>query len=137
MGNQKETVSTFKVIAFYKGEFHEPVTCRTYMGRSASASTVYASIWVSGWRSPKGKDIDVAGHGSAGGYGYHKESAAIGDALSSAGIKLFGSAYTRQDEKEDFTKEARIDGVGDAAIESALMAIGRALGYTKLYICKG
>lgn len=132
--DKKETLDTYKVIAYYKGEFHEPITCRTYIGRSSSASVVYASIWVHGWKSPRGKGIDVAGHGDAGGYGYHKGSAAIQAAIDSAGIELYGSAYGRPGEEN---KRARIDGVGDTAIESALLAIGRALGYTKLYLVKG
>lgn len=133
-GDKKETCDTYNVIAYHKGEFYNVITCRTYMGRSSQASTVYASIWCHSRR----ESIDCAGHGSAGGYGYHKSSAAIQDAISSAGIKLLGSAYgPRNGEVEDLKKECHIGGVGEQAIEMALTAIGRALGYQKLYICKG
>lgn len=57
------------------------------MGRSRNASTVYASIWV------HANGHYLAGHGNAGGYGYHKESAAFQDAITSAGIQLVGSPY--------------------------------------------
>jgi hypothetical protein len=53
------------------------------MGRSASASVIHAVLWV--------KCADghwTSGSGSGGGWGYHKESAAIADAITSAGIEL-------------------------------------------------
>jgi hypothetical protein len=90
-GGQKELVSTWNVIGKIKGELKTVVTARCYMGRSRSASTVYASVWI------HGDDIYTSGHGSAGGYGYHKESAAIDDAITSAGIELYGSAYADKD----------------------------------------
>lgn len=50
-----------------------------------SASVVYCSVWI---RQPGHGSPSFAGHGSAGGYGYHKESAALEAAMHSAGIKL-------------------------------------------------
>lgn len=137
-GDKKETMNTYKLIAFYKGEFHELITCRTYMARSSQASVVYASIWVSRHgRIGKG-ELYCAGHGSAGGYGYHKSSAAIGEAINNAGIELYGSAYyVGKGDKEDFKKVCSISGVGDTAIDSALLAIGKALGFNKLHLVKG
>lgn len=136
--DKKETTDTYNLIAYYKGEFYNLITCRTYMGRSPNASSIYASIWVHRpHRTGKG-ELYCAGHGVAGGYGYHKASAAIGEAIESAGIELYGSTYhVPKGEKEDFTKRARINGVGSTAIESALIAIGRALGFTKLHLVKG
>lgn len=64
------------------------------------------SVWVHG-------DGGCAGHGTAGGYGYHRPSAALQEALMSAGIKLVEP----------------IDGAGDWAMESALLAIAEHLGY--------
>ena len=102
--------------------------------RSSAASVVYASIWV------HGKAVYCAGYGSAGGYGYHKESAAFQDAISNAGIKLYGSAYSstwNQAEKREYNKaelsamakkECHIDGVGSSAMQSAFEAIARAAG---------
>jgi len=54
-GNNKETVSKFVVLGKLNGEMREVVDCRVYMGRSASASTVYASLWVHGQRFVIGK----------------------------------------------------------------------------------
>ena len=65
------------------------------------ASTCYACVWLS---LP---DSYAIGKGKASGNGYHKESAAVDAALSSAGITL----------------EHRIDGVGESAIWGALAAI--------------
>lgn len=108
LNGDKEQTRAWAIVARYKGQWVQPVTVRCWMGRSRSASTVYASVWASGpgyrW---------FAGHGKAGGYGYCRHSAAVGAAISSAGIKLARS----------------ISGVGDSAVEEALQAIARALGY--------
>lgn len=125
---EKEEVSHHTVVAYSNGEFINVVNARCFMGRSHSASTVYASIWVN---APK-KKAYVAGSGSAGGYGYHKESAAIGQAIDSAGIELYGDVYGRDDTKKN--KRASIDGCGDSAIRDALSAIARAAGYRKFTI---
>jgi len=106
----KEEVNSLRVIAAYKGKLYNPVIVKMWMGRSNSASVVYASIWV----HSRHKGIDVSGHGSAGGYGYHKESAALMDAITSAGIKL----------------DKNIDGVGDNAMKDAVEAIAHAAGFT-------
>lgn len=105
-GDKRELVSAYSVIALIGCELREVVTARAYMGRSASASTVYASIWVSG------KGVYTAGSGSAGGYGYHKESAAFAAAIRSAGIEL----------------DADIAGRGEGAMRDAFEAIARAIG---------
>lgn len=100
-GGEKEQVSTWTVTAVRAGNIEYPVSARCWMGRSRNASTVYASIWV------HGRGVETAGSGNAGGWGYHKESAAIGEAIKSAGIELYGSPYApRRDEPTDFTKRA-------------------------------
>lgn len=81
-----------------------------YMGKSRVASVVYASVWV----RVKALGDTISGRGHAGGYGYHKASAAIGSAIESAGITL----------SED------INGRGQSAIREAMLAIGLALGFT-------
>ena len=86
-GGEKEMVSAFSIIGKIDGKLQAVVTARCYMGRSKNSSTVYASVWA------HGTGVCIAGHGSAGGYGYHKESAAIGSAISSAGVELYGSPY--------------------------------------------
>ena len=108
-GHKKELIQTFNVIT---DTLKEIITVRCYMGRSASASVVYASIWV------YGPEHFASGTGKAGGYGYHKSSAAIGDAIKSAGIEL--------------SKD--IEGVGDSAVIEALGAIAEAMGYNKFLI---
>ena len=106
---QKELVKSYNVIT---DTLREIIMARCYMGRSASTSTVYASIWIySGGTHTSGK-------GKAGGYGYHKESAAIGSAIESAGITL----------------DQDIEGLGDGAINEALTAIARALGFSNVLI---
>lgn len=118
--NEKETVSNFIVLGKINGETREVVNARCYMGRSRSASTVYASVWV------LGDGISTSGKGTAGGYGYHKESAAISDAISDAGITLWGSPYAG--ETGDQKRRAHIGGCGSESIRAALEAIAKAAG---------
>ena len=134
--NNKEVVSTWTVVGKINGELRDVVTLRCYMGRSSSASVVYASIWVSG------RDCYTAGSGSAGGGGYDKQSAAAQEAIARAGIELYGDVYavngkrseynytTKQTEvtKENLKKRAYIGGVGSTAIEAAILAIAKAAG---------
>ena len=110
--NKKELVNSWNVIVNSDDGLKNIITVRCYMGRSANASTVYAAIWVNtrGYYS--------SGKGKAGGYGYHKASAAVADAISSAGITL----------------DADISGVGDGAIKEALSAIANALGFERVLI---
>lgn len=141
---EKEIVSKYVVLGKISGETREIVDARCYMSRSRNAATVYASIWVHG-RDKEGKEIYTTGKGNAGGYGYHKESAAIGSAISSAAIELYGNVYGEPrfnyEEKREYTavelsamrrktfkKRAHIGGVGDEAIKSALLAIAKAAG---------
>lgn len=139
---EKETVFKYVVLAKTKhcNEVREIVDCRVYMGRSRQASMVYASIWVHAF------EVHTSGRGSAGGYGYHKESAAIEHAILDAGIELYGSPYGEPrrwnfEEKREYTakeltaikrKENRqrcyIGGFGDSAVRLALEAIARAAG---------
>lgn len=106
---QKELVKSYNVIT---DTLREIIIARCYMGRSASASTVYASIWI------QSSGIYTSGKGKAGGYGYHKESAAIAEAMESAGVSL----------------DSDISGVGDGAIREALRAIAEAIGFSKVLI---
>lgn len=59
--NAKEQIGYYKLIAFAQDTFHELVDVRVYAGRSRSASTVYASIWI------HSKDYYTSGTGRAGG----------------------------------------------------------------------
>lgn len=118
--DNKELVSAYSLIVrMPSGELREAITARCYMGRSASASVVHAVLWV--------KCADghwTSGSGSAGGYGYHKESAAIADAVKSAGIELKELDRTdRKDRWFDF------GGTGESYYPQVFDAIARAAGY--------
>ena len=120
LANEKETISQYIIVD--KKTEKEVINCRVYMGRSSSSSQVYASIWISN------NGLYTSGYGTAGGYGYHKESAAIDAAITSAGFELFGNVYARSNEKPDFKKQCHIGGVGESAIDSALLAIAYSIG---------
>lgn len=122
--DNKETVQTWKVLVAYKGDLITPVRAEALMGRSSNASVVYANIWINGKDS-----FSTSGTGSAGGYGYHKTSAAISEALGNAGVTLWGSPYTNYGEDENLKKQCWINGCGDTSILQALEAVTRALGY--------
>lgn len=90
------------------------VTVRFY----GSGATVYCVAWASLWRHrfPKaGETGTCRGCGKAGGYGYHKASAAMDEALSDAGFTL----------SEDF------GGVGETGMRGSLEAIARHAGITR------
>lgn len=70
--------------------------------------TVYCVVWIF-------SDKPARGCGKASGGGYHKKSAALGEALSRAGITL----------------SEPIDGCGDAAMDDALLALARHIGVTR------
>ena len=106
LSGQKEMVSAMSAVAIVNGEMREVVIARWYKARkSDGASPVYASIWTNG------AGFDISGYGRATGYGYHKASAALSEAIDSAGIVL----------------SERIDGLGDGASQRALEAIARAI----------
>lgn len=118
--DKREKVANHKLISFdarlrrtdpHTAGIVEVIDARFYMGRSSSASVVHCSLWV---RTRDGRYF--SGEGQAGGYGYHKTSAALDAAVDSAGIKL----------------EKRFDGCGETAMHVALLAIGRACGYARL-----
>ncbi len=67
---------------------------------------IYANVWVFS------KAFTSVGSGWAGGCGYHKASAAVGDAIDNAGIEL----------------SSDVRGRGDGAITEALYAIAKAAG---------
>lgn len=78
-----------------------------------SAYTVYCVVWFHGYRIGS---ASARGCGKAGGYGYHKPSAALDSALKDAGFSL----------------SADIHGVGDSAMESALQAIAEHVGLKRV-----
>lgn len=70
--------------------------------------TVYCVVWIF-------SDKPARGCGKAGGGGYHKRSAAMGEALTRAGVTL----------------SEPIDGCGDAAMDAALEALARHMGVAR------
>ncbi len=110
---KKERVDQLRVVVFQDGELHDAVDVRLWMGRAASASTHYCSVWARPAPGFQPRDWRT-GHGKAGGYGYHRASAAMGAAVSAAGFEL----------------SAPIEGVGESAMESAALALAAAMGWT-------
>ena len=85
--HRKDTLyEAYRVI---DSDFKTVVDCRVY----GSGSTAYACLWVFG----KG-EFYAKGSGKASGWGYHKTSAAVDDAIDSAGFELYGSPYIGQEE---------------------------------------
>lgn len=76
----------------------------------STSSRAYACIWV----RDEHKVCAQKGSGYAGGYGYHRPSAAVQNAIQNAGFRL---SYD-------------IAGSGDSAIFEAVLAVARAMGYT-------
>lgn len=70
--------------------------------------TAYCVVWIF-------SDKPARGYGKAGGGGHHKRSAALGEALSRAGVTL----------------SEPIDGRGDSAMNEALLALARHTGVTR------
>lgn len=111
------------------------VDARWYMGKSASASIVYCSLWCMGYGAYDASH-STSGKGAAGGYGYHKASAALASAIAIAGITLYGSPYghpangdTDKATKALLKRAAHIGGCGDGSIDCALLSIAYAMGY--------
>lgn len=71
-----------------------------------TTSRVYCCIWINT------KEIHVTGGAFAGGYGYHRASAALESACADAGVQL----------------DKAFGGYGDQAMEEALLAIAKAIG---------
>lgn len=107
-------IEEFSAIVHDGKEFKTPVTLRTYGKKFGAAN--YACLWVNG------KNVNCSGSGKAGGYGYHRTSAATQEAIEKAGIEL----------------SEPIDGRGDRAMEDAVRAIAVALGFKEkqIYIHK-
>ena len=89
-----------------------------------SGATVYCVAWFSLWTYDFpgaelcGGTASCRGMGKAGGYGYHKASAAMQEALEDAGITL----------------PADIAGVGDEAMRDALLALAKHVGIERPFI---
>ncbi len=81
------------------------VQARWYWPGRDGASNCYCCVWI------HGDDSHGRGGGKAGGYGYHKESSALQEALNAAGVSM----------------SEGIDGRGDQAMFAALESVARAV----------
>jgi hypothetical protein len=82
---------------------------RWYMSRTGDgASPLYCNIY---FDTPT---VFTSSSGKAGGYGYHKESAAFADACRNAGLQV----------------SCDVSGVGSGAVDSVMEAVAKALGFT-------
>jgi len=105
--DKKRRVNSLRFIA--KDTLDTVVDARWWVSRSRG-SVVYCSVWVS---PPLDSPLPLTtGRGSAGGGGYHKESAALEEAFADAGIQF----------------EKHFNGCGDAAMIEAIKAVGAYLG---------
>jgi hypothetical protein len=98
---EKSFMEQYSGIVIIDGELQEAVTLRLY-GTNARN---YACLWYND------KNAWGSGSGVAGGYGYHRPSAAAAEAFQSAGVQLTND----------------ISGRGDRAIEEAVVALTKAL----------
>lgn len=112
-GDKKEMIRAHSLIVDTKDGPREVIVARWYMGKSAHASQMLCSVWLFG------KEYYSSGRGMVDGGGLHKPSAALDSALESANVELFDLDGER----------ASIHGRGDSAIDAALEAIGRAMGF--------
>lgn len=107
----------------------EAVTVRThYAARGSGMQPVRASVWI---RAPRGSNDDWrSGRGSAGGCGYHKESAAIAEAVGAAGVELYGrpDRYGRP-QPGDAKRRLDFGGTGSSGYEEIFAAIAKARGF--------
>ena len=118
-------VGAGSLIASRGGELCEAVAVRTYYGRGNGLHPLRACVWVRMADRTAGR----SGRGSASGCGYHKESAAISDAMDSCGIALYGDLYRYPQEPVDFKKRIYFGGTGSSAYVEIFQAIARAAGY--------
>lgn len=112
-----------------KLELVEAVTVRThYSQRGSGMQPVRANVWI---RAPHGSGDDWrSGRGSAGGCGYHKESAAIAEAVARAGVELYGrpDRYGRP-QPGDAKRRLDFGGTGSSGYEEIFAAIAKARGF--------
>lgn len=117
--NRKENnfCMAYQVIAPpVKGDTFNPVArviieCRFYCTNAASRCCIWIHSTDAAWRS---------GGAMAGGYGYHRPSAALESALEKAGVKL----------------SQPIRGRGESAMVATLLAIARTMGVRKAQVIK-
>ncbi len=115
--NKQALIHQYTVLGIIDGEIRSLVEARIYMSASRSAERMTAILWI------HGKNY-ASGSGYAGGYGYHKASAAVGNAIDAAGFSL-GS---------------HIHGGGESALIDGLKAVALAawpdVDESTMYVCE-
>ena len=116
--DKQALIHQYAVLGIVDGEIRSLVEARIYMSASRSAERMTAILWV------HGKNY-ASGSGYAGGYGYHKPSAAVGNAIDAAGIEL---------------DRHFIGGGGESVLIDALKAVALAawpgVDESTLYVCE-
>ena len=109
----KRMVNNIMLVVNNAAEEHPLLVVAAYwmMGKNSSATRVYCDVKI---RLPGGSYR--YGAGFVGGGGYHKESAALQEALDNAGFSLFDGANL-----------ININGAGERAMIDALLDIARLL----------
>lgn len=109
----KRTVNSVMITANHATEEHPLLVVAAYwmMGKRPSATRVYCDVRI---RLPGGGCR--LGVGFVDGGGYHKESAALQEALDNAGFSLFNGDY-----------QIYVNGAGERAMIEALLDIARLL----------
>jgi len=102
------TVVSLAAKPWHDGRMPEAITARIY----GTGSSNTACVWINTTTKKHPDGLHVSGSGKAGGYGYHRPSAALGQALCNAGFALSES----------------ISGRGESAMREALLAIAAAIG---------
>lgn len=100
--NHRKENHFYKEYLVISPDLKQVISCRMY----GTGKMNYCALWVYGNKY-------ASGTGSAGGYGYHMESAACSEAIRNTGYKM----------------ESNISGVGESDIESALLAIAEYNGH--------
>lgn len=111
--NYRRERSFYKAISLIDLDKGQEVASVRFYGPS---STVYCVAWlfVDGYRNL----TSARGYGKASGGGYHKESAAMSEALQAAGVRF----------------AEPIEGRGDGAMRDALQTLATHLGIARPYI---
>lgn len=107
---EKYFCTQYTAVVFNGQNAYDAVTLRIY----ATDARCYCCLWVAdncSWVKNCRDSYYRNGSGSAGGYGYHRASAAAQEAIYNAGITL----------------DEHIDGQGDAAIKEAVHSIAAAM----------
>lgn len=116
--DKQALIHQYTVLGIIDGEIRSLAESRIYMSASRSAERMTAILWVHGANY-------ACGSGYAGGYGYHKPSAAVGNAIDAAGFEL---------------DRHFIGGGGDSVLIDALKAVALAawpdVDESTLFVCE-